>query len=66
MLPWHASAALGLVLTGRPIPLCALVHRAPDCRARRAFSRAMDRAFREPEHLRRVHDTWDIGWALRG
>lgn len=66
MLHWWLSSAAGLVLTGRYRPLCALVHRAPDCRARRAFSRAMDRAFREPEHLRRVHDTWSIGWALRG
>ena len=66
MIHWWASSTLGLILTGRPVPLCALVHRAPDCRARRAFSRAMDRAFREPDHLRRVHDTWAIGWALRG
>lgn len=66
MLHWRASAILGMILTGRPVPVCALVHRAPDCRARRAFSRAMDRAFREDQHLRRVHDTWAIGWALRG
>lgn len=66
MTHWCVSSTLGLILTGRPVPVCALVHRAPDCRARRAFSRAMDRAFGETEHLRRVHDTWAIGWALRG
>ena len=63
---WHISSALGLMLFGQFKPVCAIAYAAPDCRARRAFSRAMDRVFRETDHLRRVHDTWAIGWALRG
>lgn len=66
MLHWCVSSAIGLILTGRPVPLCALVHRAPDCVAKRAAVRALDRAFAEPGHCRRTHDTWAIGWAMRG
>lgn len=64
MMHWHASAALGLVLTGRPIPVCALVYAAPDCAARRAFLRAMDRAFGETAHCRRIWLTYRIGRAI--
>lgn len=62
---WHASAALGLVLTGRYRPLCAAVYAAPDCLPRRMFLRAMDRAFGEPDHARRVWLIYEIGRAIR-
>lgn len=65
MLHWHASACLGLVLTGRYWPLCAAVYAAPDCRARRAFLLAMDRLFGERDHARRVWLTYEIGRAIQ-
>lgn len=61
MIHWHASSLAGLILTGRYRPICAAVHAAPDCRARRAFSRAMDRAFGEPDHCRRIALTYHLG-----
>lgn len=65
MLHWHASSLAGLVMTGRYRPVCAAVALAPDCMAKRAFERAMERAFGEPGHVCRVGATWLIGDALR-
>lgn len=62
---WIASSALGFALTGRWRPLCAAVYAAPDCRARTAFMMAMDRAFGERDHCRRIALTYQIGHALR-
>lgn len=62
---WTASSLGGLLLTGRFIPICALIHMCPDCMARRAAVRALGRVFDDPEHTRRIHDTWAIGAALR-
>ena len=63
---WTISSAAGFVLTGQYRPVCSLVHAAPDCMARRAAVRALGRAFDDPEHTRRIHDTWAVGRALRG
>lgn len=65
MLHWHVSSALGLILTGQHRPICAAVYAAPDCRARRVFMWAMDRAFAERDHCRRVALTYQIGRAIR-
>lgn len=63
---WTISSAAGFVITGQYRPVCSLVHAAPDCMARRAAVRALGRAFDDPEHTRRIHDTWAVGAALRG
>lgn len=65
MTHWYLSSCLGLILTGQFRPLCAAVYSAPDCRARRAALRALDRAFAEQDHARRVHLVWLIGSALK-
>lgn len=65
MLHWHASTALGLLLTGRPRPVCAIVYGWPDCAARRAFMRWADRAFGEAGHCRRIAAIYEIGRAIR-
>lgn len=65
MTHWIASSALGVVLTLRYRPVCAAVALAPDCAAKRLFCRAMDQAFREQEHTRRIALTYEIGAALR-
>lgn len=65
MIHWCVSSTLGLILTGRPVPLCALVHRAPDCAAKRTACRALDLAFGEVDHCRRVALTYALGRALR-
>lgn len=62
---WHLSSLAGLLLTGRYKPVCAIVAlHAPDCGAKRAFERAMERTF-EPDHCRRIAAIWLIGDALR-
>lgn len=66
MLHWTASSLAGLLLTGQYQPVCAAVYSLPDCAARRAFLRLMDRAFEEPDHCRRVWMTLQIGRAIRG
>lgn len=63
---WALSSLAGLMLTGRYRPVCAFVWGLPDCAARRAFGRAMEVAFGEVDHCRRVRDTYLIGRALRG
>lgn len=65
MTHWFASSVIGVVLTGRFRPICAAVALAPECWGKRVFSRAMDRAFCEPGHARRVWMTYQIGRALR-
>lgn len=62
---WHASACLGLLLTGRPVPLCALAYAAPECAARRLFISATDWLFGERDHARRIWLTYEIGRAIR-
>ena len=62
---WCCSSLAGLVLTGQYRPLCSSIHAAPDCMARRAAVRALGRVFDDPEHTRRIHDTWLVGRALR-
>lgn len=64
MMHWRASSAAGCILICRPVPVCAIVYGLPDSAFRRAFLRAMDRAF-EPDHCRRVWITYQIGRALR-
>ena len=66
MLHWTASSLAGLLLTGRYQPVCAAVYAAPDCAARRAFLRLMDRVFAETDHCRRIALTYRVGCALRG
>lgn len=66
MIHWRLSTILGLITTCEAVPLCALIHRAPDCMARRAAVRALDRVFSETDHCRRVALTYALGRALRG
>ncbi|AXC50084.1 hypothetical protein DRW48_10600 [Paracoccus suum] len=65
MTHWRISAAFGLLLTGRPIPICAIAYAAPNCAARRAFIRATDWWFCEDQHARRIWLTWRVGRAIR-
>lgn len=62
---WTASSIAGFLLTGQYRPICSLSQSIPDCGPRRAFERAMERAFAEPGHCARVHCIWLIGRALR-
>ena len=66
MWHWTVSSALGFALTGQFRPVCSLSQSLPDCCIRRAFEARMERAFDEPEHCRRIHDTRLIGCLLRG
>lgn len=63
---WWLSSFAGLLLTGQWRPVCAIVYPAPDCMARRAFLRLMDRLFAESGHCRRVWMAWAVGRAVRG
>lgn len=65
MLHWTASSLAGLLLTGRYQPVCAAVYAAPDCAARRAFLRLMDRVFAESQHCRKIWMTYHLGRAIR-
>lgn len=65
MMHWRASSAIGLLLTGRARPVCAIVYTVPDCAARRAFLRIMDVAFAETDHCRRIWLTDQITRAIR-
>ena len=62
---WHASSLAGLLLTGRYRPLCAAIYAAPDCAARRATMRALDRAFGERGHCLRIALIYATGRGLR-
>ena len=62
---WMASSAAGLLLTGQFRPLCSVAYEAPECALRRAFLRAMDRAFSERDHCRKIALTYRVGRALR-
>lgn len=66
MFHWHVSSCIGFVLTWRYKPVCAIVHGLPDCRAKAAFSRDMNRRFREDRHCGRMCDIWIIADLLRG
>lgn len=66
MWHWRLSSSLGLLLTGRFKPVCAIVYGLPDCAARRAFLQLMDRVFAERDHCRRVALTYRVGRLLRG
>ena len=66
MTNWLYSSAAGFVLTGQYRPICSIVHAAPDCMARRVAVRALDMAFAETGHCRRVALTYALGRALRG
>lgn len=66
MFHWYLSSCAGFVLTGRFRPVCAIVHRLPDCRAKEAFSAAMNRRFAETRHCGRIADTYAIARLLRG
>lgn len=63
---WTLSSAAGLMLTGQWRPVCSVSQDLPDCRLRRGFERAMERAFAEEGHCARVHRVWLLGRALRG
>ena len=65
MWHWRLSSSLGLLLTGRYKPVCAIVYGLPDCAARRAFLRLMDIAFGEAHHCRRIWMTHRVGRAIR-
>mgnify|MGYP000400870201 CR=1 FL=1 len=65
-LHWTISSAAGFVITGQYRPICSLSQSLPDCAPRRAFERAMERAFAEPGHCARVHRVWLLGRLLRG
>lgn len=45
MVHWRASVLICALLTGRAMPLCALIGLMPDSCARRAYCRAMGRVF---------------------
>lgn len=62
---WTVSSIAGFLLTGQYRPICSLSQSLPDCGPRRAFERAMDRAFDECGHCARIHRVWLIGRALR-
>ena len=62
---WHASSLAGLLLTGRYRPICAAIYTAPDCAVRRAAMRALDRAFQEENHCRRIAMIYATGRGLR-
>lgn len=62
---WALSSAAGFVLTGTARPLCSIVYEMPDCAPRRAFLRAMDRAFAETNHCRKIALIYRTGCALR-
>lgn len=66
MWHWRVSSAAGFVIAGQYRPICSLSQSLPDCAPRRAFERAMERAFGEARHVQRVHATWLIGNTLRG
>lgn len=63
---WKRSARAGFILTGEYKPVCAIVFGLPDSWPKRAFIADMDRRFREAHHCQRIHDTYWIGWLLRG
>lgn len=63
---WTASSLAGALIRWQYRPVCSLIHASPDCLARRAAVRALGRAFDDPEHTRRIHDTWLLGRTLRG
>lgn len=65
MTHWIVSSTLGLLLTGRYIPVCAAVYGVPDCAARRAFLRLMDMAFHERNHCRRIWLTYRFARSIR-
>lgn len=62
---WIASSTAGFLLTGQFRPLCSVAYEAPDCALRRAFLRAMDAAFSEKEHCRKIALTYRVGRAFR-
>ncbi|WP_313350202.1 hypothetical protein [Paracoccus sp. (in: a-proteobacteria)] len=66
MTHWLVSSAIGFLLTGRWQPLCSIIYAAPESRARGWFLRAMDMAFSERDHCRRIYLTHQIGRAFRG
>lgn len=61
---WMVSSAAGFLLTGQFRPVCSIVYEMRDCSPRRAFLRAMDRAF-EPDHCRHIAMIYRTGRALR-
>ena len=61
---WIASSTAGFALTGQFRPVCSIVYEMRDCPPRRAFLRAMDRAF-EPDHCRIIALTYRVSRALR-
>lgn len=63
-LHWMISSAGGFALTGQFRPVCSIVYEMRDCPPRRAFLRAMDRAF-EPDHCRHIALIYRTGRALR-
>lgn len=65
MIHWHVSSALGFVLTGQYRPVCSASQSLPPCRVRRAFEARMERAFDDPGHCRRIHDTYVLARLLR-
>ena len=65
MWHWRLSSSLGLLLSGRFKPVCAIVYGLPDCAARRAFLRLMDRVFAESQHCRKIWTTYHLGRAIR-
>ena len=65
MLHWRVSSALGLLMTGRYRPVCAVVYAARDCAARRGFLRFMDALFDERDHCRRIWLTDQVSRAIR-
>lgn len=64
-LHWMISSAGGFALTGQFRPLCSVAYEAPECALRRAFLRAMDRAFSERDHCRKIALTYRVGRAFR-
>ena len=66
MRHWIVSSCLGFVLTGRFRPVCSIVWGLPDCRAKDAFARDMNRRFGETRHCGRIHDTFILCDMLRG
>lgn len=62
---WALSSAAGVVLTGEMRPVCSVVYEMRDCRFRRGFLRAMDVAFAEKNHCRKIWMIYRLGRAIR-
>lgn len=57
-LHWHASSAIGWLLTGQWRPVCSIIWDVPVPPLQERFRREMDRRFAEVDHCARIHVEW--------